>query len=809
MTVQTNTNVASFNGNGVTQIFPIAFKFNNDTDLVALLVDDSTGAAIRLTLNSDYTVSGEGDEDGGLINVVVAPATGQRLFVSRVVDILQMTDLRNQGKFFAEVHEDALDLLTMIAQQHQSDIARTLRVAETDPEPERIPSVAQRAGKLLAFDLQGNPTTALPIADSSTELRQELNGGIRRASRVTDLAGLLGRFDGDALHLSSYYGDLAVYDTVNAAGPIAAPMAGAPVGGSMLVWDATLPRSEHDGGMVISPTVPFDGDPANLTDFLDGVGETDPAALGCWVRVLADGIVYVTYYGARPVIGFDSTRAFNGATEAFKAYGISATDGNENESLRKRVIGVPASADPFEIHGTVYVRKGQHLRGLGDGPCRIVIPIVTSSAPTFKLAYGFVGGVEVVDDGGLPPSISNLCTEGGHTTGAVVEATGVAGVGLHKMFITSAPVGFKGAGGDLVLNGCTFDACASSVEITGSRNILADCHFFNPTSRGILVGTGSYDWLIRDCTFAFGQALDIVIQGTENTVRGLSIVDCNFIENGQYATKQAHIAVNMSGAEVMISDCNFSNSKSWAIASLGVNANEVHIRDCHFTGLKSNAAYTQSSTARGIRTGGGKWAIEGCDFGYMFGTPISVNGTAATDLIVIKGNTWGNNTFSGPLVTVGALVAGSRLQLDGNTGDNAMPLISSGNFNGVRVGVNHRWLGAPVTSGGRIAYRIPTFAAFEGLIKIIANPLPGGSALYRKTATFAVGRGTDNISAAIRDYVDAVSLHNPAIGTAGALSVQFDIDALGTGANITPTQVGRNVVVSVPDTYANFEVEIA
>jgi len=122
MTVQTNTNVASFNGNGVTQIFPIAFKFNNDTDLIVLLVDDATGAVSQLTLNSDYTVSGEGDEEGGLINVVVAPALGQRLKVTRVVDILQLTDLRNQGKFFAEVHEDAFDLLTMIAQQHESCI---------------------------------------------------------------------------------------------------------------------------------------------------------------------------------------------------------------------------------------------------------------------------------------------------------------------------------------------------------------------------------------------------------------------------------------------------------------------------------------------------------------------------------------------------------------------------------------------------------------------------------------------------------------------------------------------------------------
>ncbi|MHA6476196.1 hypothetical protein ACX1DW_01695 [Stutzerimonas sp. KH-1] len=214
MTVQTNTNIASFNGNGVTQIFPIAFKFNNDTDLVVLLVDDATGAVSQLTLNSDYTVSGEGDEEGGLINVVVAPASGQRLKVTRVVDILQLTDLRNQGKFFAEVHEDAFDLLTMIAQQHESGIKSALRVAESDPEPARIPSAAQRAGKILSFDTEGNPQVVAPVTDSSTELRIELandtpylvdgevvGGVILPIKSIAALRARAGRYDGDVAYL--------------------------------------------------------------------------------------------------------------------------------------------------------------------------------------------------------------------------------------------------------------------------------------------------------------------------------------------------------------------------------------------------------------------------------------------------------------------------------------------------------------------------------------------------------------------------------------------------------------------------------
>lgn len=214
MTVQTNTNVASFNGNGVTQIFPIAFKFNNDTDLVVLLIDDETGASSQLTLNSDYTVSGEGDEEGGLINVVVAPAAGQRLKVTRLVDILQLMDLRNQGKFFAEVHEDAFDLLTMIAQQHESGIRSAIRVAESDPEPARLPAAQSRAGQLMGFDEFGNPIAVAPTSGDSADLALNLANNtdpakgaamIGRSYRsiptIADLRTTVGRYDGDQAFL--------------------------------------------------------------------------------------------------------------------------------------------------------------------------------------------------------------------------------------------------------------------------------------------------------------------------------------------------------------------------------------------------------------------------------------------------------------------------------------------------------------------------------------------------------------------------------------------------------------------------------
>lgn len=188
MTVQTSTNVASFNGDGANKVFPIGYKFNSAADLVVTLIDDEAKTTQILTLNSDFTVTGAGDEEGGVVTLTVAPTAVQRLSIIRIVDILQLTDLRNQGKFYAEIHEDALDRLTMIAQQHKSDIDLSLRVAETDPKPSRIPSAAQRAGKLLAFDADGNPTATLPSADSSTELRQDL-GSAGLGDGISKVAG--------------------------------------------------------------------------------------------------------------------------------------------------------------------------------------------------------------------------------------------------------------------------------------------------------------------------------------------------------------------------------------------------------------------------------------------------------------------------------------------------------------------------------------------------------------------------------------------------------------------------------------------
>lgn len=85
---------------------------------------------------------------------------------------------------------------------------------------------------------------------------------------------------------------------------------GSTYGGGPFYYDATRAKSAHNGGTILSPTVPFNGTPAGLANFLDGVGETDPGGTGCFVRRHGEE-VFVDDFGA---VG-DAARPTSGAPD--------------------------------------------------------------------------------------------------------------------------------------------------------------------------------------------------------------------------------------------------------------------------------------------------------------------------------------------------------------------------------------------------------------------------------------------------------------------------------------------------------------
>ncbi|EOW5539058.1 hypothetical protein ACSD1U_002171 [Escherichia coli] len=126
MTVSTEVDHNEYTGNGVTTAFPYTFRIFQKSDLVVQVVDLNENIT-ELILDTDYIVTGAGGYNGGNVILSKALANGYQISISRELPVTQDTDLRNQGKFFAEVHEDAFDKLTMLIQQVRSWFRLALR----------------------------------------------------------------------------------------------------------------------------------------------------------------------------------------------------------------------------------------------------------------------------------------------------------------------------------------------------------------------------------------------------------------------------------------------------------------------------------------------------------------------------------------------------------------------------------------------------------------------------------------------------------------------------------------------------------
>ena len=110
---------------------------------------------------------------------------------------------------------------------------------------------------------------------------------------VADIAGLVGGADGQQISLVGWH-------------------PGSNVGGDVLVWDSAKLKSEHNGGTIFSPTVPWT---VTTADYLNAVGETDGAGVGCWVRLKKQK--YSAYdFGAKFDGATDDQLAIMGAVAA-------------------------------------------------------------------------------------------------------------------------------------------------------------------------------------------------------------------------------------------------------------------------------------------------------------------------------------------------------------------------------------------------------------------------------------------------------------------------------------------------------------
>lgn len=219
MTVSTVVDHNDYTGNGITTSFPYTFRIFKKADLTVSVIDLSENITV-LALDTDYTVTNAGGFSGGSVVLTSPLASGWQISIARELEATQETDLRNQGKFFAEVHEDAFDKLTMLIQQvgsmfrlalrkpssianwydalnnyirnlkdprdpqdaatknyvdtvSGSNFSRTLRTPENIPQ---LPAASTRANKIVGFDSSGNPIMLVPESGSASDVLLLLAG---------------------------------------------------------------------------------------------------------------------------------------------------------------------------------------------------------------------------------------------------------------------------------------------------------------------------------------------------------------------------------------------------------------------------------------------------------------------------------------------------------------------------------------------------------------------------------------------------------------------------------------------------------
>lgn len=121
-----------FVGNGITKDFPFSYKVYQPDDLLVAVTDADSVETIK-QLDADYSVTLNADQNsnpGGVIRMIVAPAAGTTLAATSNIPIVQTLDLTNNGGFYPQAINNALDRMAIAVQQVDVKVGGALAVGQ-------------------------------------------------------------------------------------------------------------------------------------------------------------------------------------------------------------------------------------------------------------------------------------------------------------------------------------------------------------------------------------------------------------------------------------------------------------------------------------------------------------------------------------------------------------------------------------------------------------------------------------------------------------------------------------------------------
>lgn len=281
--------------------FEYTFRIFNDSDLLVFVNGLLQG------LNSEYTVTGAGNEAGGTVEFTSGLESGDKVAILSAIPATQLTDYTPGGKFPATSHEAALDKITRLVQQldEQQDRQPTVD-AHHPPGDLSLALPDPGAGKLFGWHEDGDR-----IALFDAQLAEPVTSDV-------DMGG------NDITNL----GTQGVSLLTGSANPSVSPGVAAPVGTLYL----------RNNGETTGTLETIRGQ----LWLKKNTGNT------AWVMV-APHVVTPDDFGAVPDGATDCTAAFQAADESFRS--------GTNSDLGFGVIFVPPSSGSTKASGSTTVRS--------------------------------------------------------------------------------------------------------------------------------------------------------------------------------------------------------------------------------------------------------------------------------------------------------------------------------------------------------------------------------------------------------------------------------------------------------------------
>lgn len=158
-----DSSVSQHTGNGVADTFDYEFKINDESDLL-VTTTDTDGNDTALTLTTDYTVSGVGDDAGGSITLTAGALTnGYGITIEDNVPLSQLTPFGNQAAFYGSLHESALDKVTRLVRRAFNQLDTSLKI------PSSVQGVSTDLPKPSALNLLRWKSDATGLENVSTD----------------------------------------------------------------------------------------------------------------------------------------------------------------------------------------------------------------------------------------------------------------------------------------------------------------------------------------------------------------------------------------------------------------------------------------------------------------------------------------------------------------------------------------------------------------------------------------------------------------------------------------------------------------